>query len=126
MPQNSETPPASAAWRFNLNLMNRRRMVTDTIGFSRVEFQFQPSGLSFLSELDPKLKLDAAEAGGIQKRVRDSVRLKLKNHSAEASGIPRFFAQVSVVSSERTHTLKPHSLSTPALSQKGEGAGVMC
>ncbi len=62
-------------------------MVTDTIGFSRMEFQFQPSGLSFPSEIDPKLKLHAAEAGGIQKRVRDSVRLKLKNHAAEASGI---------------------------------------
>ena len=76
--------------------MNRRRMVTDTIGFSRMEFHFQPSGLSFPSEIDPKLKLHAAEAGGIhgiQKRVRDSVRLKLKNHAAEASGIQRFFTQ---------------------------------
>ena len=68
-------------------------MVTDTIGFSRMEFQFQPSGLSFPSEIDPKLKLHAAEAGGIQKRVPDSVRLKLKNHEAEASGIRRFFTQ---------------------------------
>ena len=76
-----------------MNLMNRRRMVTDTIGFSRMEFQFQPSGLSFPSEIDPKLKLHAAEAGGIQKRVPDSVRLKLKNHAAEASGIRRFFTQ---------------------------------
>src|SRR5260370_28314354 len=90
--ENSETPPASAAWRFNLNIMNRRRIATDTIGFSRMEFQLQPSGLSFPSEIDPKLKLHAAEAGGIQKRVRDSVRLKLKNHAAEASGI-RFFTQ---------------------------------
>ena len=40
----------------------------------------------------PKLKLHAAEAGGIQKRVRDSVRLKLKNHAAEASGIRRLIS----------------------------------
>jgi hypothetical protein len=62
-------------------------MVTDTIGFSHMEFQFQPSGLSFPSEIDPKLKLHAAEAGGIQKRVRDWVRLKLKNHAAKAGGV---------------------------------------
>jgi len=68
-------------------------MVTDTIGFSRMELSISTSGLSFPSEIDPKLKLHAAEAGGIQKRVRDSVRLKLKNHAAEASGIQRFFTQ---------------------------------
>ena len=45
-------------------------MVTDTIGFSRVEFQFQPPTL-FFEQNRPKLKLHAAEADGIQKRVRD-------------------------------------------------------
>jgi hypothetical protein len=68
-------------------------MVKDTIGFSRMEFQFQPSGVSFQSEIDPKLKLHAAEAGDIQKRVRDLVRLRLINHAAEAGGIRRFFTQ---------------------------------
>ena len=39
-------------------------MVTDTIGFSRMEFQFQPPIL-FFEEDRPKLKLLTAEAGGV-------------------------------------------------------------
>jgi len=41
-------------------------MITDTIGFSRVEFQFQPPTL-FFEQNRPKLKLHAAEADGIQR-----------------------------------------------------------
>jgi len=41
-------------------------MITDTIGFSRMEFQFQPSTL-FFEQNGPKLKLHAAEADGIQR-----------------------------------------------------------
>ncbi len=39
-------------------------MITYTIGFSRVEFQFQPPTL-FTSKNRPKLKLQAAEADGM-------------------------------------------------------------
>ena len=45
-------------------------MITDTIGFSRVEFQFQPPTL-FFEQNRPKLKLHAAEVDGYPKRVRD-------------------------------------------------------
>ena len=41
-------------------------MITDTIGFSRVEFQFQHPTL-FFEQNKPKLKLHAAEAGSIQR-----------------------------------------------------------
>ena len=41
-------------------------MITDTIGFSRMEFQFQPPTL--FSEWNRlKLKLHTAQAGGIQR-----------------------------------------------------------
>jgi len=64
-------------------------MVTDTIGFSRMEFQFQPPIL-FFEEDRPKLKLLTAEAGGYLKRVRAWFRLKLMNHTRlKAGGIQR-------------------------------------
>ncbi len=43
-------------------------MITDTIGFSRVEFQFQHPTL-FFEQNRPKLKFHAAEADGITMRV---------------------------------------------------------
>jgi hypothetical protein len=39
-------------------------MITDTIGFSRVEFQFQPPTL-FFEQNRSKLKFHAAEADGM-------------------------------------------------------------
>jgi len=39
-------------------------MITDTIGFSRMEFQFQHPTL-FFEQNRPKLKFHAAEAGGM-------------------------------------------------------------
>ncbi len=41
-------------------------MIIDTIGFSRMEFQFQPRTL-FFERNRLRLKLYAAEAGGIQR-----------------------------------------------------------
>ena len=43
-----------------------QKMITDTIGFSRVEFNFSLPTL-FFEQNRPKLKLHAAEADGIQR-----------------------------------------------------------
>src|SRR5437867_7104678 len=93
---------------FQLRPNNRAlHYLKDTTGFSRVVFQLrpntkrlpegyqrlQPHGGSvspsrfLLRRIRPKLKLHAAEAGGIYNDLSDPVRLKLKNHAAEAGGI---------------------------------------
>src|SRR5260370_35026348 len=40
-------PSASAAWSFNFNLTARPFCESDTIGFSRMEFQLQPNTAAF-------------------------------------------------------------------------------
>jgi len=71
-------------------------MVTDTI-------VLQPHGVSistsrpFLRRTRSKLKLHAAEAGGIQKGVRGWLRFKLNLHTAEARWYPVSFHTLSSI-----------------------------
>src|SRR2546426_10260333 len=55
--------PASAVWFINFNLTSHE-LFLDTIGFSRVEFQFRPI-FARKQSWRLKLKLHAAEADGI-------------------------------------------------------------
>src|SRR3989442_7963377 len=81
--QKSKTPPALAAWRFNLKL-DRRKMIADTIAFSRREIQFQPR----LVRNSPKLNLRRLKHGGIQtEKFAPGFMLKLMNYTAEACSI---------------------------------------
>ena len=57
------TPPASAVWFISFNLTSHE-LSFETIGFSRMEFQFRPILLE-KQNWRLKLKLHAAEADGI-------------------------------------------------------------
>jgi len=62
--ENFWIPPALAVWFINFNLNQARILFLDTTGFSRVEFQLRPIFLEKQS-WRLKLKLHPAEAGGI-------------------------------------------------------------
>ena len=89
-------------------------MVTDTI-------VLQPHGVSistsrpFLRRTRTKLKLHAAEAGGIQKGVRGWLRFKLNLHTAEARWYPVSFHTLSVATG-------PCSLETVCLKKLRQNA----
>ena len=78
--------PASAVWFINFNLTSHE-LSLDTIGFSRMEFQFRPILLEKQS-WRLKLKLHAAEADGICDHLSAShFRFKLNLHAAKAGGV---------------------------------------
>ena len=55
-------------------------MIRNTTGFSRVELQLQPKKLEVRGR---KLKLHAAEAGGVPSSLSQQGRRKLMDHTAK-------------------------------------------
>src|SRR5712692_11939544 len=77
-----------AAWRFSLSLTSKWEKPVDTIGFSRMELQFQPPAHRFFQSIRPKLNLRRLKVGGIRKVSWLVIRRKLKRPcGSEAGGI---------------------------------------